>query len=417
MIDLRDQKFGIELEFTGITRETAANVIAEYYDTYSKHMGGIYDKYVVRDEQRREWKIMSDSSIIPQASVPSDYDSGQYKCEFVTPVCKYSDIEAIQDIVRLLRQKRAKVNYSCGIHVHVDGAAYDERSLRNLVNIMFSKEDILARALNIEEDRLDQWCKKADRTFVEKLNRSKRPPPMNEQRDMWYNTRDSLRCTFSHYDPTRYHMLNLHSYHSNGNIEFRCFNSTLHAGKVKAYIQFCLAVSAQALNQKRARTQQTVSTNECYTFRTWLIRIGLNGDEFKTCRGHMLANLEGAKDWKDKAAAMQRRAERAAFLADSIRATVAHSDEEASDINNVLTEHRRQRHTEVLAEPSSVDENDMPVISIAERVDAFLATISSDAEVSENERNNIISILETAASRDRSGEITVQNDPSERRGR
>ena len=96
-----------------------------------------------------------------------------------------------------------------------------------------------------------------------------------------------------------YHCLNLHSVFQKGTIEFRLFNSTTHAGKVKTYIQFCLAISGQALNQTCAATRKTTSTNEKYTFRTWLLRLGMIGDEFKTARKFLLENLEGGIAWKD----------------------------------------------------------------------------------------------------------------------
>jgi len=41
----------------------------------------------------------------------------------------------------------------------------------------------------------------------------------------------------------------------------------------------------------------TQSENPRYTFRCWLIRIGLNGDEFKNCRKHLLSHLEGNIAW------------------------------------------------------------------------------------------------------------------------
>ena len=34
------------------------------------------------------------------------------------------------------------------------------------------------------------------------------------------------------------------------------------------------------------------------TFRTWLVRMGLNGKEFKNTRDHLLANLEGDRAWR-----------------------------------------------------------------------------------------------------------------------
>jgi len=104
-------------------------------------------------------------------------------------------------------------------------------------------------------------------------------------------------------------MLNLHSVFQKGTIEFRLFNSTTHAGKIKSYIQLCLAISAQALNQRCASRQKTRSTNEKYTFRTWLLRLGLIGDEFKTARLHLLEHLDGCIAWKDPEQA-QRQKER-----------------------------------------------------------------------------------------------------------
>lgn len=108
----------------------------------------------------------------------------------------------------------------------------------------------------------------------------------------------------------------MHSVFNKGTIEFRLFNSTLHAGEVKSAIQLCLAVSHQALIQKSARHSKTQSDNEKYTFRTWLLRLGLIGDEFKTARHHLLKNLDGNIAWKDPAQAekqkerlAQRRAE------------------------------------------------------------------------------------------------------------
>lgn len=108
--------------------------------------------------------------------------------------------------------------------------------------------------------------------------------------EIWYNGRSRRG---QHYDQSRYHCLNLHSVFQKGTVEFRLFNGTLHAGKIKAYIQFCLAVTAQALNQTCASRIRTETTNEKYTFRTWLLRLGLNGKEFETARYHLLKDLPG----------------------------------------------------------------------------------------------------------------------------
>ena len=76
-------------------------------------------------------------------------------------------------------------------------------------------------------------------------------------------------------------------------IEFRAFNGTLHAGEIKAYIQLCLAISAQAMSTKAASSTRPVTDNPKYTFRCWLLRLGFIGDEFSTAREHLLKKLPG----------------------------------------------------------------------------------------------------------------------------
>ena len=175
---------------------------------------------------------------------------------------------------------------------------FRSRSLRNLVNIMASKEDIFYKALDIKADR-ETYCRKADTRVLEEINR-KKPRTKEQLSRLWYG--GSSRA-YSHYDQTRYHALNLHSVFQKGTVEFRMFNSTMHAGKVKTYIQFSLAISAQAINQKKASAIRTRSSNEKYTFRTWLLRLGMKGKEFETARHFLLENLDGCIAWKDPAQA------------------------------------------------------------------------------------------------------------------
>lgn len=294
---MRSQNFGIEIEMTGLTRCAAAKIIAGHFGSEAVHVGGVYDSYTIRDNQNRQWKIVSDASIHCR-NRRNESASRDYSVEFVSPICQYEDIETIQALVRKLRSGGAKVNASCGIHVHVDASSHTPKTLRNIVNIMASKEELLYKALQVDVAR-ERYCKKADTRFLDELNHRK-PKSMNEVERLWYNGSGGR---YEHYDDTRYHALNLHSVFSKGTIEFRLFNSTLHAGKIKSYIQLCLAISHQALVQRGASRSRTQSSNEKYTFRTWLLRLGLIGDEFKTARLHLLKNLEGNIAWRDPAQA------------------------------------------------------------------------------------------------------------------
>ncbi len=296
---MRTQRFGIEIEMTGITREKAAEAIAEYFGTESFYIGTYYKTYGAKDRQGRTWKATYDSSIIAQkkSGGRTVRAADEYKCEVVSPILTYEDMADLQEIIRQLRHKGAFVNSQCGIHIHVDASRYTPQTLRNLVNIIASKEDILYKALRIDPARL-RWCKKTNEKLIEAINR-KKPQTMEALKDIWYA--GSTRGRDEHYNDTRYHGLNLHSAFTKGTVEFRLFNSTTHAGEIKAYIQFCLAVSHQALTQKKASARKTVTDNEKYAFRCWMLRLGLSGDEFKTCRLHFLKHLEGNSAWRNAA--------------------------------------------------------------------------------------------------------------------
>jgi len=274
---MKNQNFGIEIELTGITRKEAATVMANYFENSAvANEGGTYDTYCAFDRQGRKWKAMSDASIRKETKDGRATEERAYSCEIVSPICQYADIETVQEIVRLLRKAGARANSSCGIHVHINAAPHTAQSLRNLANIFSSREDMLVHALGIEAARMN-YCKKADGEFMKRLNAAK-PSTRTQLQGIWYNGNDESRV---HYSNTRYRMLNLHAVFSKGTVEFRCFNGTTHAGEIKAYIQFCLAVSHQALTQRSATYKPVVTDNEKYTFRCWLLRLGLIGDEFK----------------------------------------------------------------------------------------------------------------------------------------
>ena len=300
MIGIKDQHFGVEVEMTGLTREDAARELAEYFGTTAKHIGGTYDAWEVADESGKVWNLMYDSSIQAERLENGRWCKiyiSPYKVEMVTPKLSYDELPKMQECIRRLRRAGAKVNDSCGLHVHVDAANHNRQSLKNLLSIMYSKEDMLFKALQVNEARAERWCKKVREPMLEKARKSnsEETQDLTKLERIWYEGRIGSR---EHYNDTRYHALNLHSVFYRGTVEFRCFNSTLHAGRAAAYVNLCLAMSAQAIAQRSAVMHKTQSDNELFTFRTWLVRMGLNGAEFKNTRNHLLANLEGDRAWR-----------------------------------------------------------------------------------------------------------------------
>ena len=299
-ICIKDQCFGVEVEMTGITRRQAAEALAAYFGTEPQYLGTYYDTWGVTDPEGKVWKLMSDSSIRAERKTADGYETvgrGEYQVEMVTPKLTYAELPKLQECVRRVRKAGAKANGSCGIHVHVDASNHNRQSLKNLIGIMYSKEDILFKALQVDPIRARDYCQKVR----EPMLRQARTLSSDETNDLtqlervWYE--GNVENT-DHYNWTRYYALNLHSVFYRGTVEWRCFNSTLHAGKVAAYVNLCLAISAQAIAQRSTVMRKTQSENELFTFRVWLVRLGLNGEEFKHTRDHLLAHLEGDRAWR-----------------------------------------------------------------------------------------------------------------------
>lgn len=298
-IGIQDQYFGTEIEMTGITRRRAAEVVAELFGTHLEEDGGYYGIWSVTDPDGKKWKFMYDGSIQTQRRVNGEirWADSEHSTEMVSPKLEYAEMEKLQKVVRCLRKHGGRVNPSCGMHVHIDASNHTARSLKNALTIMYAKEDILFRALKVQTSREQEYCQKVRPMVLEKIRRMPNSTISIEKlKRIWYEGRDGSN---RHYDSTRYYALNLHAVFSKGTLEWRCFESTLHAGKVRANITLALAISAQAINQRCAQMKKTeISENPCFTFRTFLLRLGLIGSEYKNVREHLLSNLEGDRAWR-----------------------------------------------------------------------------------------------------------------------
>jgi len=295
-------KFGIEIEFTGITRSEAAKVAADYLGGTVTGSGDYYDTKKVTAPDGRVWKFMSDASIDCRRKQNRQRISASkdYSVELVSPILTYrEDIDTLQELVRQLRKAGAFANNSCGIHIHLDGAPHTPKSIRNFVNIIASKNDLFYKALQIAPERM-RFCKKMDSYLVDRMNRRK-PQSLHAIEEIWYEGYRESRS--QHYHDSRYHFLNLHSFFTgNRTVELRGFNSELHAGKIRSYIVLALALNNQALTQRSASARKPQTENEKFAMRTYLNRIGFIGEEFANCREHLTAHLDGSAAWRFRAA-------------------------------------------------------------------------------------------------------------------
>ena len=171
-IDLKNQYFGTEIEMTGISRYKAAAAVGRMFGTEPYSIRS-YSSWCVKDPDGKVWKFSYDSSIRCQYKshgrcLNADSD---YATEMVSPKLEYSEMGKLQEVVRCVKNAGAFVNSSCGMHVHVDAANHTPRSLKNALTIMYCKEDILFKALNVQTRREDEYCQKVRPMVLEKIRR------------------------------------------------------------------------------------------------------------------------------------------------------------------------------------------------------------------------------------------------------
>jgi len=305
--DMKKQTIGVEVEMNNITRRAAAKLAAEHFGTGRFEDTAVrngYSTWSAWDAQGREWKFQKDSSI---------HGPDLKKCEMVTPILTYADMEILQELIRKLRKAGAKSDASigCGVHIHIGAKGHTPQTLRNLVNIMASHESLLKSALNLDDYRVRQYCRMVDANFLREINR-KKPTTMAAFADVWYTSHDANYGRNQHYNYSRYHMLNLHATFTKGTVEFRLFQfdepsedrkGGLHAGQLKSYIQLCLALSQMAKEVRTASPKPQQNENPKYAMRTWLLRLGFIGDEFKTARDLLTKRLAGDAAFRTERAA------------------------------------------------------------------------------------------------------------------
>ena len=295
--EMKKQTIGVEVEMNNITRRKAAQIAAEFFGTrnfsYTADRNS-YSTWSAWDTQGREWKFQRDSSI----EGPDDE-----RCELVTPILTYDDMETLQELIRRLRKAGAKSDATrcCGVHIHIGAKGHTPQTLRNLANIMASHENLLASALHLDAYRIDHYCRTVDPRFLQKVN-TRKPTTMAMLADIWYTSHDASYGRSQHYNDSRYHMLNYHATFTKGTVEFRLFQfdaptadrkGGLHAGQLKSYIQLCLALSQMAKEVRSASCKPQQNENPKYAMRTWLLRLGFIGDEFKTARELYTKRLDG----------------------------------------------------------------------------------------------------------------------------
>jgi len=146
------------------------------------------------------------------------------------------------------------------------------RTLRNLVNMIYSKQYLIKKAFELEDNIVEEdFAIGINEVKIETLEDFK-----TALEDI--GERSCPGIEFDFYDKT---------------ITFKFLQGEENTEKIKVYKQFVSILSESAKKLKYASAKVKPTDNEKYTFRTWLLRLGMIGDEYKVARKELLKNLSG----------------------------------------------------------------------------------------------------------------------------
>ena len=249
---MRWKKYSACIEMTGITQKQTAVILSENfrrpfeYETES-------NRYVVKDNLDRLWSITFPEDVEAEriSGEKKIKASGLFRARLETPFLYENDFDMLSDILERIEESGGLTNNSTKTEIRIDVAGVEsrERFLKNLDSLENSKGRLFGKALGFEENK-----RLIDMSKIENENI----------------------------------------------ISFPNFKSTTNHLRVNGYIQLCQSLSNYANKQGVIKDKENPSPNDKFVMRTFLVRMGMMGEEYKDIRQMLTKDLKGNSAWIHK---------------------------------------------------------------------------------------------------------------------
>lgn len=195
-------KFGIEIEAYNCDKEKLARELRDAGITVAvegyNHM------------TREHWKLVTDSSL-----------QGNNTFELVSPILVgEAGLKELEKVCWVLDLCGAKINDSCGLHVHLDAEGFSMNTWKNLA-LTYKHLENLIDAFMPGARRNNTYCKSLSHVSDEKIKLAR--------------TIDDLRDVFNR---DRYHKVNFEAYSRHKTVEFRQHSGTTNFTKMENWVRF-----------------------------------------------------------------------------------------------------------------------------------------------------------------------------------
>lgn len=203
-----ERTFGVEIEFYGPTREALIEAVK------SQGLEIEYEGYTHRTTAH--WKIVTDSSV--------HGSSGERGLELVSPILKGLDgINQINKVCIALKSVDAKVNKTCGLHLHLDARDLTLQDWKNTLTFYYNYQEGIDKLMP-KSRRDNDYCNHYSENELRRIQKCR---SLEELFDTCHD---------------RYKVINVSSFLRHGTIEMREHSGTVEFEKIVEWLQFCIAV-------------------------------------------------------------------------------------------------------------------------------------------------------------------------------
>lgn len=247
---MKNSTFIYSFKVSGLERKQTAQVLAGATESQAKYAGPPSFAYTIGD-----WRIDRNGLI-------------------VTPEFETTAPEPLRQVLEALKTAGVTAEGEGTVTISMEG--HSGTTLRNIVNLLWSKHTLLQKALARQKEIISA-------EFVQAIN----AVPIDSAED-FAGAIDSA-IVAGVIEDTGELLFDL----ANQTISFGFSNSSLSVDEVIAYVVLCRRINLQAKQQKFTSVKQKETENDKYAMRCWLLRLGFIGKDYKDERKVLLSRLSG----------------------------------------------------------------------------------------------------------------------------
>ncbi|ADL50544.1 amidoligase family protein [Clostridium cellulovorans] len=247
---MKENQYKLILTVKGLERKTTSKVIGDFFGVEPKYLGAPSFNFEIQTQKGETFIVDRNGAII-------------------TPVY---EIEENLEVIELYSKIAEAGAEGIEVEIMLSMHGHSGISLRNLINIISSKQSLVKKALGIAMNIVEQ-------EFIEVINNVRLIEIEDFKRAVLEIGMDKCKGVSFGFEEEA--------------ISFKFFKEKAESQELLAYLQLTQALNDNAKTLRHSSPKITETNNEKYTFRTWLLRLGFIGNRYKESRSQLLRHLSG----------------------------------------------------------------------------------------------------------------------------